>query len=100
MVQVWSLKCKCDICRTTNYTCETDGYCFTSAFIKSGVLQYNYSCLSRAHFFPPEDPLWCHQNATVESTRFCCHNNDYCNAESKLMPLTLSVDKQLKYESS
>ncbi|XP_018573309.1 activin receptor type-1B-like [Anoplophora glabripennis] len=47
IIEVWSLKCKCDICKTTNYTCETDGYCFTSAFIKFGVLQYNYSVIHK-----------------------------------------------------
>ncbi|KAK9745855.1 Protein kinase domain [Popillia japonica] len=37
------LKCKCDNCPTTNYTCETDGYCFTMTYIGSdGAVKRGY----------------------------------------------------------
>lgn len=43
-VGVWSLYCKCDLCKDENYTCYTDGYCFTSVQRKknSDKLIYNY----------------------------------------------------------
>nr|CAI5856124.1 unnamed protein product [Callosobruchus analis] len=40
IVEIWGLKCKCDICKTTNYTCETTGYCFASTYIKNGEPTY------------------------------------------------------------
>ncbi|CAH2015854.1 unnamed protein product [Acanthoscelides obtectus] len=43
IVEIWGLKCKCDICKKTNYTCETTGYCFASTYFKNGVQQYDYS---------------------------------------------------------
>nr|CAH7724177.1 unnamed protein product [Callosobruchus chinensis] len=43
IVEIWGLKCKCDICKSSNYTCETTGYCFASTYIKNGVQQYDYS---------------------------------------------------------
>lgn len=35
------LACFCDICADTNYTCYTDGYCFTSVSLNkdTGVIQ-------------------------------------------------------------
>lgn len=40
---VKSLKCKCDICRDTNYTCETDAYCFTSIHQHiGGSIEHSY----------------------------------------------------------
>lgn len=40
-----ALKCHCDICTAeTNYTCETDGFCFTSTSLnrKTGALVHAY----------------------------------------------------------
>ncbi|KAF2898758.1 hypothetical protein ILUMI_07415 [Ignelater luminosus] len=79
---VKSLKCKCDICRDSNYTCETDGYCFTSIHQhKVGSIEHSYSCLNRRNYFPPEQPRWCSQPSTTKSARLCCDEHDMCNAD-------------------
>ncbi|XP_019766937.1 TGF-beta receptor type-1 isoform X2 [Dendroctonus ponderosae] len=81
--EVWPLKCKCDMCKTTNYTCETDGFCFTSVQKKknSEELIYNYRrrCLHKADFFPPESviPVTCRSK-----DMFCCSNADLCNVDN------------------
>lgn len=37
------LKCRCDICHSDNYTCETDGFCFASTSLdKEGKPEYSY----------------------------------------------------------
>lgn len=47
---VWSLKCKCDYCTKTNFTCYTDGYCFTATEIKDGTVKYVYRWVSYVIF--------------------------------------------------
>ncbi|XP_032792572.2 TGF-beta receptor type-1 isoform X1 [Daphnia magna] len=52
-----ALKCHCDICTVeTNYTCETDGFCFTSTSLnrKTGALIHAYSCLESV-----DANIWC-----------------------------------------
>lgn len=40
---VHMLKCKCDICKDKNYTCSTDGYCFTmTTKNEEGNIVYSY----------------------------------------------------------
>ncbi|VEN60628.1 unnamed protein product [Callosobruchus maculatus] len=90
IVEIWGLKCKCDICKTTNYTCETTGYCFVSTYIKNGVQQYDYSCLNRTKFLPPEEPIWCHEPPTEHSAQVCCSSRDFCNADVRYIPLLLT----------
>nr|CAI5856122.1 unnamed protein product [Callosobruchus analis] len=90
IVEIWGLKCKCDICKTTNYTCETTGYCFASTYIKNGVQQYDYSCLNRTKFLPPEEPIWCHEPPTEHSAQVCCSSRDFCNADVRYIPLLLT----------
>ncbi|CAH1105358.1 unnamed protein product [Psylliodes chrysocephalus] len=85
-IGVWALKCKCDICKDTNYTCETDGYCFTSTYLKDGIVKYSYSCLDKVHFFPPEEPRRCHAKPTTKEAQICCKESDFCNAEGKNQP--------------
>ncbi|XP_072397132.1 TGF-beta receptor type-1 isoform X2 [Diabrotica undecimpunctata] len=82
---VWALKCKCDICKDTNFTCETDGYCFTSTYIKAGVVLYSYRCLVPSLSLPVHNPMFCHQNS-LNTTYImeCCKNEDFCNV--RLVP--------------
>ncbi|CAH1105359.1 unnamed protein product [Psylliodes chrysocephalus] len=84
-IGVWALKCKCDICKDTNYTCETDGYCFTSTYLKDGIVKYSYRCLGPSMSLPVHNPMFCHQN-TLNNTYImeCCKNEDFCNA--RLVP--------------
>uniref|UniRef100_A0A6P7GQM9 receptor protein serine/threonine kinase n=1 Tax=Diabrotica virgifera virgifera TaxID=50390 RepID=A0A6P7GQM9_DIAVI len=89
---VWALKCKCDICKDTNFTCETDGYCFTSTYLKAGVVLYSYRCLDKGGFFPPEEPRWCHMKPTATEAQKCCKQFDYCNAEESYQPSLPSLN--------
>ncbi|KAH1008949.1 hypothetical protein HUJ05_009439 [Dendroctonus ponderosae] len=82
--EVWPLKCKCDMCKTTNYTCETDGFCFTSVQKKknSEELIYNYRCLAKDLGLPSINPLLCHTPQNQLNSTFvleCCKNEDFCN---------------------
>lgn len=36
------IKCHCDICYDENFTCETDGLCFTSVELSDGKPSYSY----------------------------------------------------------
>ncbi|KAF7283437.1 hypothetical protein GWI33_000576 [Rhynchophorus ferrugineus] len=78
VIGVWSLLCKCDLCKDDNYTCSTDGYCFTSVQRKknSDKLIYNYRCLDRKNFLPPE-----HHRGCESKEAHCCWAADYCNAQ-------------------
>ncbi|XP_066156736.1 TGF-beta receptor type-1 isoform X3 [Euwallacea fornicatus] len=76
------LKCKCDIniCKDTNGTCETDGYCFTSVQRKknSDEVVYNFrGCYDKANFFPPDigTPMECNTSS------YSCCSDDFCNAD-------------------
>ncbi|CAG9818953.1 unnamed protein product [Phaedon cochleariae] len=90
IVEVSSLKCKCEICKGTNNTCETQGYCFTAAFFKGGVIQYNYRCYEDAiEIFKIANRTkhYCNESlADVPNnpdysamSTACCNNRDYCN---------------------
>ncbi|XP_032792576.2 TGF-beta receptor type-1 isoform X5 [Daphnia magna] len=84
-----ALKCHCDICTVeTNYTCETDGFCFTSTSLnrKTGALIHAYRCLPQWQSFPPENPILCQPSGSGPSDRFqmvvqCCRHRDLCNVE-------------------
>ncbi|XP_050301414.1 TGF-beta receptor type-1 isoform X2 [Anthonomus grandis grandis] len=87
---VCSIKCKCDICKDRNYTCETDGHCFTS--VQKGrntdQLTYSYRCLDKNLGLPSNNPLFCHTPQTSLNSTFvmtCCKDDDYCN--TRLRPV-------------
>ncbi|XP_011153358.1 TGF-beta receptor type-1 isoform X2 [Harpegnathos saltator] len=82
------LKCYCDICADTNYTCETDGYCFASTSLENEVVTHARRCYNKTHFFPDTDySVWCTTNSTLrgqDGIRFevaCCDQFDYCNRD-------------------
>ena len=79
------LKCYCDICLETNYTCETDGYCFASTSLENGDITYARRCVSR-HLPPsqPEPLIFC-MTSESRNTSFviqCC-KEDFCNRDLK-----------------
>ncbi|XP_018058602.1 PREDICTED: TGF-beta receptor type-1 isoform X2 [Atta colombica] len=83
-----NLKCYCDICPKTNYTCETDGYCFASTSLKNNVISYARRCYNKMNFFPDtEYSVWCTTNSTlrgrdgIEFVVACCDHSDYCNRD-------------------
>ncbi|KAK4876971.1 hypothetical protein RN001_009477 [Aquatica leii] len=99
---VKSLKCKCDICRTTNYTCETDGYCFTSTHQeKNGEIQHSYRCLDQKNiYFNPssqtsnycKETVVLYEHHTIEKrSSDCCDDSDFCN-ERLVLSMSLPPD--------
>ncbi|CAH1105357.1 unnamed protein product [Psylliodes chrysocephalus] len=101
-IGVWALKCKCDICKDTNYTCETDGYCFTSTYLKDGIVKYSYRCLDM-HNLPElvvdsnTSSQYCNESIYgvqnnpeyTSMTSNCCNERDYCNDRNlTLLPVT------------
>ncbi|XP_017027586.1 TGF-beta receptor type-1 isoform X2 [Drosophila kikkawai] len=71
------IKCHCDICKETNYICETDGFCFTSVEKNpDDTILFSFRCLHAGHL-PPEDPTSCKVNSLTAATK-CC-NTDMCN---------------------
>ncbi|XP_030766103.1 TGF-beta receptor type-1 isoform X2 [Sitophilus oryzae] len=96
---VWSIICKCDLCKSENYTCTTNGYCFTSVQRKKGSdeLIYNYRCLDKILTLPTNNPLWCHKPNNPLNTSFvveCCKDKDFCNLE--LRPVLMSTSSGSK----
>ncbi|XP_063910910.1 TGF-beta receptor type-1 isoform X5 [Zophobas morio] len=88
---VQSLKCKCEVCKETNFTCDTDGYCFTTTYLTTkGGIEHNYRCLDRALQVPHNNPLFCHKQKSLNTTFVmeCCKHEDFCNAHlsPQLMP--------------
>ncbi|XP_076387661.1 TGF-beta receptor type-1 babo isoform X4 [Megachile rotundata] len=83
------LKCYCDICKETNHTCETDGYCFASTSLENDVITYARSCLRREQWFPPEKPWICSSKPSIYRSIECC-DKDNCNMNLK--PALLSSD--------
>ncbi|XP_012532060.1 TGF-beta receptor type-1 isoform X4 [Monomorium pharaonis] len=80
------LKCYCDICSDTNYTCETDGYCFASTSLKNNVITYARRCVLK-HLPPsqPEPRIFC-MTSDSRNTTFvieCCNKEDFCNRDLK-----------------
>ncbi|XP_012258855.2 TGF-beta receptor type-1 isoform X2 [Athalia rosae] len=84
------LKCTCDYCKDTNYTCETDGYCFTSTTLEKGLTTYAYRCYDKTRFFPDmEYSIWCSSSRGYNgptglggegaSIVVCCNDADFCN---------------------
>ncbi|XP_014261668.1 TGF-beta receptor type-1 isoform X3 [Cimex lectularius] len=81
---VQGLKCYCDICgQETNYTCETDGYCFTSITLDMNTQEKSHSfrCLEKDVTHPPENPIACHYNGKRNDSFVieCCKEYDMCN---------------------
>ncbi|XP_044270947.1 TGF-beta receptor type-1 isoform X1 [Tribolium madens] len=102
---VQALKCKCDVCKETNYTCQTEGYCFTSTYLpKSGVIEHTYRCYDKKSI--PDivetsgmSTEFCYRYAVVTNhpdftkvASACCDDRDFCNAN-----ITLSLPNELEW---
>ncbi|VEN60627.1 unnamed protein product [Callosobruchus maculatus] len=111
IVEIWGLKCKCDICKTTNYTCETTGYCFVSTYIKNGVQQYDYRCYDKKYL--PEIVVqanrtdqYCNETLyNVANSEFtsvlttCCNDRDYCNDRWLYIDLKAAIKEPAYFTS-
>lgn len=83
---VEGLKCHCDICLNNNFTCETDGYCFTSVELikNTGEVKYAFRCYDQKKHFPPGHDLWCNGKPSnfpgkENYFQFNCCEQDFCN---------------------
>ncbi|XP_017776183.1 PREDICTED: TGF-beta receptor type-1 isoform X1 [Nicrophorus vespilloides] len=97
-IVVEGLKCKCEICHTSNYTCQTDGYCFTTTELtKTGTIKHSYRCLNKSyiHFNPHSNKTdYCKEQITdlseetknAISASDCCDSYDMCNAALSPVP--------------
>ncbi|XP_054090350.1 TGF-beta receptor type-1 isoform X4 [Zeugodacus cucurbitae] len=84
------LKCHCDICKDTNFICETDGYCFTSVVKDEDKIIFSYRCLNMSQSFPPGRFIWCNDGrrggptarpAAPSGGHGCCNAYDFCNRD-------------------
>lgn len=92
VIAVTGLRCQCDNCYDTNFTCSTDGYCFTSVMLDrhaSKALR-NYRCLETYLSYPVQNPFLCHYTDYNNDTFVieCCNNYDMCNRD---LNITLHV---------
>ncbi|XP_005176483.1 TGF-beta receptor type-1 isoform X2 [Musca domestica] len=85
------LKCHCDICKDSNYICETYGFCFTSVEKKDGNTIFSYSCLDKTYDLQRE-PFECLTSKPKQHVYVvqCCHD-DFCN-KNELLKLKFSED--------
>ncbi|CAH2015847.1 unnamed protein product [Acanthoscelides obtectus] len=111
IVEIWGLKCKCDICKKTNYTCETTGYCFASTYFKNGVQQYDYRCYDKKSL--PEIVVQANRTAQycndtlfdVANSEFssvlttCCNDRDYCNDRRLYIDLKAAIKEPAYFTS-
>ncbi|GLH00172.1 Raf homolog serine/threonine-protein kinase Raf [Gryllus bimaculatus] len=77
------LLCHCDFCKETNFTCITDGYCFTTTSLdkETGSKKHAYRCGNKENSFPPEFAVTCQRPAERAHlfSMLCCQDADYCN---------------------
>ncbi|XP_022661949.1 TGF-beta receptor type-1-like isoform X3 [Varroa destructor] len=76
------LRCYCNDCTTSNYTCETNGVCFAGTKRVDGdKYEFYYSCVGQEELQPPRKPLIC-ETAETPNKQFvkveCC-TTDMCN---------------------
>ncbi|XP_029405390.2 TGF-beta receptor type-1 isoform X2 [Bactrocera dorsalis] len=78
------LKCHCDICKDTNFICETDGYCFTSVVKDEDKIIFSYRCLEKKYDLQRE-PLECLTSREKKNVYIvkCC-SDDFCNKDELL----------------
>lgn len=79
-----ALRCYCDACKDSNYTCTTDGVCFASVYLEGDKQEKRlFKCFAKSKLFPPENPIWC-LSSNLSNRRFiieCCKNYDFCNRD-------------------
>ncbi|XP_072009104.1 TGF-beta receptor type-1-like isoform X2 [Engystomops pustulosus] len=71
-----ALKCHCEQCVKDNHTCETDGLCIATLFIKDGKETHNSLCVANSELVPADRPFMCASN--INNIVYCC-SKDLCN---------------------
>ncbi|XP_017027585.1 TGF-beta receptor type-1 isoform X1 [Drosophila kikkawai] len=74
------IKCHCDICKETNYICETDGFCFTSVEKNpDDTILFSFRCMEMKYDMR-RIPFECLTSSLKYDTyRIECCKNDFCN---------------------
>ncbi|XP_053327641.1 activin receptor type-1C [Spea bombifrons] len=75
------LKCVCLLCEHTNYTCQTEGACWTSVFLTNGREEVSKSCISLHEL---KAQVYCHSSNNITRTE-CCQS-DFCNNVTLRLP--------------
>ncbi|XP_042319284.1 activin receptor type-1C isoform X6 [Sceloporus undulatus] len=93
------LTCVCQWCEKTNFTCETEGACWTSVMLTNGRQEVIKACVTLPQL---KAQIFCHSSKNITRTE-CCYT-DFCNnitihlptgqdtsSKTKLGPVELTV---------
>ncbi|XP_021244049.1 TGF-beta receptor type-1 isoform X1 [Numida meleagris] len=75
-----ALQCYCHLCTKDNFTCVTDGLCFTSVTRIADRVVHNSMCIAEIDLIPRDRPFVCAQSSRdgVTTVPHCC-DKDHCN---------------------
>uniref|UniRef100_A0A674KI34 receptor protein serine/threonine kinase n=1 Tax=Terrapene triunguis TaxID=2587831 RepID=A0A674KI34_9SAUR len=80
-----SLKCVCQLCEHTNFTCQTEGACWASVMLTNGKEEVIKSCVSLPEL---NAQVFCHSSKNITKTE-CCYT-DFCNNITLHLPIESS----------
>ncbi|XP_025020007.1 activin receptor type-1C isoform X3 [Python bivittatus] len=80
------LTCVCQLCEKTNFTCETEGACWTSVMLTNGRQEVIKACVSLPQL---KAQIFCHGSKNVTRTE-CCYT-DFCNNATIYLPTGLPL---------
>ncbi|CAI5789612.1 TGF-beta receptor type-1 [Podarcis lilfordi] len=75
-----ALQCYCLVCTKENFTCTTDGLCFTSVTRNGEKITRNSMCVAQVDLIPRDRPFICAPSTSegVITVPHCC-DRDLCN---------------------
>ncbi|XP_064370595.1 activin receptor type-1C isoform X2 [Dromaius novaehollandiae] len=76
------LKCVCQLCEHTNFTCQTEGACWASVMLTNGKEEVIKSCVSLPEL---NAQVFCHSSKNITKTE-CCYT-DFCNNITLRLPI-------------
>ncbi|KAG6940018.1 activin A receptor type 1C, partial [Chelydra serpentina] len=76
------LKCVCQLCEHTNFTCQTEGACWASVMLTNGKEEVIKSCVSLPEL---NAQVFCHSSKNITKTE-CCYT-DFCNNITLHLPI-------------
>ncbi|KAM6307580.1 activin receptor type-1C isoform 3-T3 [Aegotheles albertisi] len=84
------LKCVCQLCEHTNFTCQTEGACWASVMLTNGREEVIKSCVSLPEL---NAQVFCHSSKNITKTE-CCYT-DFCNNITLRLPIDNGTWTQL-----
>ncbi|XP_007494255.1 activin receptor type-1C [Monodelphis domestica] len=85
------LKCVCLLCEYSNFTCQTEGACWTSVMLTNGREEVIKSCVSLPEL---NAQVFCHSSNNITKTE-CCFT-DFCNNITLHLPAAAASPKLQK----